>query len=158
MDRLAEKAKKTTDKENPEMLYVLGLYYSYLDGEDDKKKGIVYFEKAIERGCHKVAFAYKHIGICYEELDNYKKALEYAQKALELNLQEHGEQHVEVAYCHNSIALACRLMKNYDNALEHFKAALDIRKAILPPEHNDIKESEEYIQETLEMKEGDTGA
>ena len=123
------------------------------------EEAVPYFEKAIESNClpsWSEADHYKYIGICYRELEDYAKAVEYAQKALELNRQEYGEQHAEVARCYNSIGLAYRLMKRFDEALDHFKVALDIRMALLPRNHDDIKKSESYIEETIRMKQEDS--
>ena len=123
------------------------------------EEAVPYFEKAIRSNCLPTwseADHYKSMGICYRELRDYEKAAECALKALELNRQEYGEQHAEVARCHNSIGLAYRLMKRFDEALDHFKVALDIRMALLPRNHDDIKKSESYIEETIRMKQEDS--
>lgn len=89
-------------------------------------------------------------------MGQYDQAIEYAQKALELNMEAYGEEHAEVAHCNISLGSAYRLKEMYDKALEHFSKALEIRTAILPPDHKDIARSKQHIEETIKMQKGES--
>ena len=56
-----------------------------------------------------VAISYNRIGVAYDKLGEYEKALEFFQKALKIRLQVLGENHPDVATSYNSIGIV------YDN-------------------------------------------
>jgi len=68
----------------------------------------------------------------------YAQALEYYQKALEIDRKSLGEEHVYVAMSYNYMGMVYTQFCQYDTALEYFQKALDIRLKVLGEEHMDV--------------------
>ena len=69
---------------------------------------------------------------------NYDKALEYYNKALEIDLSVHGDRHPNVATCYNNIGGVYDSQGNYDKALEYYNKALEIRLSVLGDGHPNV--------------------
>jgi len=71
-----------------------------------------------------VAWSYNNIGIVYSDKSEYEKALEYYQKALEIQKELLGEKHTNVADFYKNIGLVYADKFEYDKALEYYQKAL----------------------------------
>ncbi len=89
-------------------------YREYLDlqgkPKDDQKQGI--------------ASCSEKIGICYYRLDNYSEAIEWFQKALDLQ-REIGDLE-SVASTLNNIGLNYKMRGNYDKAIDYYEQTIRI--------------------------------
>ena len=86
----------------------------------------------------RVAKIYHHMGSLHMELSNFQQAKEYYERALSLQLNTLGPDHVDVAYTYLHMGnLRCMLGDNLQ-AKECFEHALSIRLSKLGPEHVDV--------------------
>ena len=86
----------------------------------------------------RVAKTYHHMGFLHMELSNVQQAKEYYERALSLQLNTLGPDHVDVAYTYLNMGnLRCMLGDNLQ-AKECFEHALSIRLSKLGPEHVDV--------------------
>ncbi len=83
------------------------------------------------------ASSYNNIGIVYDNLGDYDKALEYHNKALEIFKDVLGENHPDTASSYNNIGIVYDELGDYDKALEFKNKALEIIKAVLGENHPD---------------------
>ena len=92
---------------------------------DVTSKAIEYLNNAIslDKG---YGSAYNLLGWVYDDTDDYDRAIESYQKALEIDLKEFGPEHPEVALRYNELGLAYENMCEYDRAIEYYQKALKI--------------------------------
>ena len=83
------------------------------------------------------ADAYNNIGVVYNDLGDYDKALEHHNKALEIQKDVLGEKHRDTASSYNNIGCVYDNMGDYDKALEYHNKALEITKEVLGEKHAD---------------------
>ncbi len=102
----------------------LNLYFRYLETERDIKN------RRLKR-----ASTYNNIGLIYAKKGEYKKALDYYFKDLNIAISNYGEYHQEVAITYNNIAMAYYKMKKYEEAIEYLKKALFIYEITLGENH-----------------------
>ena len=87
------------------------------------------------------ANAYNNIGYDYNYLEEYDKALEYHNKALEIFKDVLGENHRDTATSYDGIGVVYKNLEDYDKALEYFIKALEIRKEVLGEKYRDTANS-----------------
>ncbi|XP_046854991.1 uncharacterized protein LOC124448023, partial [Xenia sp. Carnegie-2017] len=80
-------------------------------------------------------------GNVFYETGNYDKAIEFHEKALEIQKQSLGPNHVDVAGSLNNLGNVYKDTGNYDKAIEFHEKALEIRKQSLGPNHVDVATS-----------------
>ena len=73
-------------------------------------------------------------GLIMHTLGQYDKAIEYFDKALELNLKTFGDDHSEVATCWNNLGLAWNAKGEYDKAIEYYEKALELNLKTFGPD------------------------
>lgn len=71
---------------------------------------------------------YNLMGVMYWYQSDYKNAINYYQKSVEL-LKE-GLNDNEISNCYANIGLGYMMLSDYNNALENYQIALDLRKKI----------------------------
>ena len=91
-----------------------------------------------------MAACYNNIGAVYHSLDQYDKALEYHQKALDIYLEVLGEKHKEVATCYALIGFFYQYFNQYAEALEYLQNALKIGLEINHPDTELFNQSIAY--------------
>ena len=67
--------------------------------------------------------------------EDYTKALEYLEKALDIREQVLGSNHPDTATTYNNVAGALRAQGDSEDALRYFKKALEIREHVLGSDH-----------------------
>ena len=78
-----------------------------------------------------LATSYNNIGSVYDGQGEYKKALEYYLKSLDIYKSVYGEDnHPSVATSYNNIGLVYKNQGEYKNALEYYLKSLDIHKSV----------------------------
>ena len=108
--------------------------------QESIEKALVTLEKSIaELGKEHLdtASAYHNVGIFYNSITDYKKALEFYGRALEIREKVLGEEHPDTARTYNNIAVAYANQGEYDKALELYNKTLEIREKVLGEEHPD---------------------
>ncbi len=60
-------------------------------------------------------------------MGNYSKALEYYQRALNIQLKTQGEDHINTRTTYSNIGYVNNEMGNYSKALEYFQKSLSIQ-------------------------------
>ena len=80
---------------------------------------------------------YKYYGSYLEKKVIYDKAIEYYNKALEINLKINDSEHPDTATTLNNIAAVYDAQGKYEESLKYFFRALKIREKKLGPEHPD---------------------
>jgi len=81
------------------------------------------------------AKSYNDIGINYEDMGNYPKALEYHLKALAIREKILSKQHPDTAESYNNIGRIYGGMGNYPEALKYLRKAFGIQEKILGKQH-----------------------
>lgn len=139
----ADKTAKEIDCPAEKYLELLSKYGIFLDD-------YAYYEEAVEVNLRFIqlseetngqndttADAYNNIGIVYQNLGDYDKALEYYFKALEITKDVLGEKHRDTAMSYNNIGAVYDDLGDYDKALEYGFKALEIKKDVLGEKHPD---------------------
>ena len=76
------------------------------------------------------------IGICYDILGNYDKALEYYIQALTISEKILGKEHPNYAFCLSNIGDCYGDLGDYNKALEYHQQALAILESVYGKEHS----------------------
>ena len=90
----------------------------------------------------KTITSYGNLGVIYEQLGDYSKALEYNTKTLEVSKKVLGEETLRTAIFYNNVASVYHSLKNYNNAKEYYIKSLNIRKKLFGD--NDIHVAQSY--------------
>lgn len=85
-----------------------------------------------------VASCYSGIGYLYLSQQNYYKALEYCNKALEIYERVNGPFSLEAAGIYSTIGIIYIFQQNYDKSLEYHQKSLFIRERVYGPDHPDV--------------------
>ena len=86
-------------------------------------------------GHAETASAYHNAGIFYSCTGDYKKAIEFCNKALEIYKKILGEEHSGTASTYNSIAIIYKNQGEYDKAIKFYRKALKIKEKIFEKTH-----------------------
>ncbi len=78
-----------------------------------------------------------HMAICYGNIGNYEKELEYSKKCYELRKVILGEEHLDTLTSLSNLALSYGDIGNYEKALEYNKKCYELRMNILGEDHPD---------------------
>jgi CHAT domain-containing protein/Tfp pilus assembly protein PilF len=133
-------------------MYLAMIYTNYSDVVSIQKDGehsLIYLKRAlsilIDNGAeyHDLTSAvYVKMGINYFNIEEYDKALEYTNKALEIDKHTYGsDEHSSVALCYSIIGNIYYMQSDYDKALLNLEKALSIQKKIFGEQHKDIGDS-----------------
>ena len=168
----AMELEKTTEIEDSRKLNVYrqyGLALQLNSRYEDAHKAYRMALELVEKNSIEVAHVYGNIAFVYDNQKEYKKALEYYQKDLNITLQNLGENHPETATTYNNIGLVYHYQKKYTKALEYYEKSLDIKLQTIGENHPDTsttygniglayhsqkkhKEALKYYQKSLEIK------
>ena len=86
----------------------------------------------------RVSRIYHNTGLLHSKLSDYQQAKEYFERALSIELNKLGPDHVDVARtCHNMGNLHCNLGDN-QQAKKYYERALSIQLNKLGPDHVDV--------------------
>jgi tetratricopeptide (TPR) repeat protein len=87
------------------------------------------------------AQSYNNIGLVYYNQEDYAKALEYYQEALDIQEKVLGKEHPHTATSYNNIGVVYANQEDYVKALEYFQKSLVVREKVLGKEHPDTAQS-----------------
>ena len=82
--------------------------------------------------------AYNNLADLCFSLGDFRKAIEYNEKALEINERIFGPEHPQVALSHNNLGTTYGNLGEHQKGLEHLQKALDIRIKVLGADHPDV--------------------
>ncbi|CAF1184274.1 unnamed protein product [Didymodactylos carnosus] len=85
-----------------------------------------------------IATIHNNIGLIYNDMGDYSKALTYYEQALELELKRLGSNHPFVATTYNNIGGVYNEMRDYSKALTYYERALELKLKTLDPNHPDV--------------------
>jgi len=91
-----------------------------------------------EAATEEVANLYGFLGSGFNDLADYKKALDYYEKTIAIRERVLGAEHPDTATTNNNIANVYQLQGVYDKALEYYGKAIAIREKVQGTEHPDI--------------------
>ncbi|CAF1512463.1 unnamed protein product [Adineta ricciae] len=87
------------------------------------------------------ALYYHQLGYLKDDQGDYKMAIEYYEKALEIREKTLPSNHPDFATSYNNIGLVYKNMGEYSKALSFYEKALEIREKTLPSNHPDLATS-----------------
>ena len=130
------KAKKIFKKDLSWEYYVHCLNglanYHYLGGnfqqlEQNSLEAIEIAEKHLDGTSEAYTNAVNNFGIYFKRKGDYRRALEYYKKTLDLELK-HSTNKLDIATSYNNIAVALSSKGDYKEAIDHFIKALDFQR------------------------------
>ncbi|HZH31413.1 MAG TPA: tetratricopeptide repeat protein [Pyrinomonadaceae bacterium] len=141
----------------------------YLEIKRLVKKALELLEQEHETDLKLKAHLLNDLGFCYGSLGDYKRHLEYAEKALEIRRELLGELHHDTATSFNNVGSVYGQLGDYKRSLEYAEKALEIRREVLSERHPDTaasfhnvgiaygqlgehKRSLEYAEKALEIR------
>mmetsp|Transcript_12359 Transcript_12359/g.10660 ORF Transcript_12359/g.10660 Transcript_12359/m.10660 type:complete len:124 (+) Transcript_12359:106-477(+) len=78
-----------------------------------------------------IAETFNSIGLAYDGLGKYDKAIEYHKRALDIRIMLLGSQHLTVGISHHNIASVEKSKKEYEKAVATWSKALTIFKSTI---------------------------
>ena len=91
------------------------------------------------------ANVFNQLGLSYQGIDDYPKAMEYYLMALKIRQRILGEEHLDVAISYNNVGVLYRKMGDHKKALEYQLKALDINQMVLGKEHQIVARSYDNV-------------
>ncbi|CAF1299905.1 unnamed protein product [Adineta steineri] len=94
-----------------------------------------------------ISTAYSNLALAYTEMKDYTKAIDYEQKALNMELKNAHDtiKHPTLAVIYHNLGELYSETNQLNKAMDHFQMALSIEKESLPPEHLSRMKSESAI-------------
>ena len=138
-DRRAQKINYST-KEYIDLLCKYGIFlckYAYYEESIEVNLRFIQLSEETNGQNETTADAYNNIGVVYDYLGDYDKALEYYNKALKISKAVLGENHRDTAMSYGNIGVVYDNLGDYDKALEFKNKALEIQKDVLGENHPD---------------------
>ena len=86
----------------------------------------------------KRAFYYNQLGLVYDSMGEYEKALSSHERSLEIRKIALPPNHSDLATSYNNIGLVYNNMGEYEKALSSHERTLEIRKIALPLNHPEL--------------------
>ena len=158
------------------------LLYDLIDALDESQWKSLYVQRAIIAHAVSAAEYFNKsqdikfgtlcnaIGLIYDELADYDKALGYYEKALHIHEKVLGTEHRNTAATYNNIAIVYKATGDYDKALGYYEKALEIYKKVIGTEHpytaatynniaivyyykGDYEKALEYLEKALHIRE-----
>jgi len=139
-------------------------------GEDNK--AIEILNKSLVNNKHSLKGAknYNNLGLIYKSSKEYKNALYWLNKSLNIRIDILGEFNIETARSYNNVGLIYRLIGNYEKAFIYFNKSLNIKDKLLDKYdiersylyHNmaltyqqilDYKKAQFYFQKVIKIRE-----
>ena len=145
--READKTAKEIDcpaEKYIDLLWKYGIFlndYAYYKEAENVYLRFVQLSEETNGQNETTADAYNNIGIVYDYLGDYDKALEFENKALEIKKEVLGEKHADTANSYNNIGVVYEELGDYNEALEYHNKALEIRKEVLGEKHTNTATS-----------------
>ncbi|CAF1288490.1 unnamed protein product, partial [Rotaria sordida] len=93
-----------------------------------------------------LATSYNNIGLVYNNMGEYSKALSSFERSLEIRKIALPANHSDLAASYNNIGMVYDNMGEYSKALSFLQKGLAIRQKSLPPNHPDIAQSKRNIE------------
>ena len=116
-------------------------YARYSDAEQKYLYLITIAEKLYGKNHPETATAYNNIGLVYDKLCDFDKALEYYKKALQICEANSGYNNPDIAMSFDNIGKIYCEQGEYKKALKFIIKALEIRESILGTNHPDTANS-----------------
>lgn len=91
-----------------------------------------------ENSSEVMATALNNIGCTFNQDGDYARALQYYQKALDIQLQRFGENFPFVGTMYTNVGIALDHLERHDEAMQYFLKALAIRKVTLSDSHPQV--------------------
>ena len=82
--------------------------------------------------------AINKLGSAWKSLGEYKKAIDYFEKALKIDLKAYDENHPKVATYYNNLGAAWKSLGEYKKAIDYYEKALKILEKKLGKKHPHI--------------------
>ena len=95
-------------------------------------------DNTIRIGPGHVACIYSKIGILHRQLSDYQQAKEYYERALSLQLNKLGPDHVDVARTYRNMGTLHHDLGDNQQAKKYYERALSIKLKKLEPDHVDV--------------------
>ncbi len=89
----------------------------------------------------KLTKSYNNLGLAYNNKGDYEKAIEYYQKALEIEESKLGRDHPDTALSYINLGTAYSNEGDYGKAIENYQKALEITESKLGKDHPDTAAS-----------------
>ncbi|WP_299433031.1 CHAT domain-containing tetratricopeptide repeat protein [uncultured Aquimarina sp.] len=105
-----------------------GLLIRGEEGVSYIKKALVLARKVYGENSVRIAYFYTYLGELYHEIDQHKKASEYANKGLDIRLEIFGEHNFYVVESYNLLATFEISKKEYSTALDYLEKAIITNK------------------------------
>lgn len=85
-----------------------------------------YFLKDLEKSQNHLQSIYHYLGMSYNKLENFEKAIDYCNKSIHVTKNIYGENSLEIANSYNSLASVLLQNNDYENATSYLAKAYKI--------------------------------
>ena len=103
----------------------------------DYRKALEYFEKAVQLAPENAEYL-NEVGLLLVELGQYDQAISNYEKALEIDIETLGPNHINIAKYWNNLGGAWKEKGEYDKAIEFYEKALESDIQISGPENSKV--------------------
>lgn len=132
---LADTALAQHLKDESRLLIESGEYDVALEKLDTMEQ---FYKQMAEMESKEYSLVLNWKGVCYYFKGNYNQAVEFHQKALDIELKILGPEHVNVAKTYNHLGRVYTLIGDYEQATEFIQKALKIWSKTLGSEHHNV--------------------
>jgi tetratricopeptide (TPR) repeat protein len=95
-------------------------------------------EEAISQKDENISVLLNNLGNTYAALGDANKAIEYLEKALEIDLKVFGDRHPNVAIRYNNLGSAYRALGEANKAIEYYEKSLEIDLKVFGDRHPNV--------------------
>ncbi len=128
-----------TESEIPSQIQDLKLRAHLYGGDEFSEQALLDIDAvSCENSSEVMATALNNIGCTFNQDGDYERALQYYQKALDIQLQRFGENFPFVGTMYTNVGIALDHLERHDEAMQYFQKALAIRKMTLSDTHPQV--------------------
>ncbi len=130
---------KCTESESASQIQDLKLRAHLYGGDEFSEQALLDIDAVSSESSSEVmATALNNIGCTFNQDGDYARALQYYQKALDIQLQRFGENFPFVGTMYTNVGIALDHLERHDEAMQYFQKALAIRKMTLSDTHPQV--------------------
>lgn len=92
-------------------------------------------------GADNLALLYNNLALCYQDLSQYEKAIEYQSRALNIYNYIHDKPNISIAKSYNNLSSIYRDLGNLEEALKNQRQTIEIKEKILENDNPSLARS-----------------